>query len=360
VLTRLLLEGPAIEPLLARVHAEHGPRARIVKAERVRAGGFGGFFARERFEVTVEVDGAEPGAAPAMVDLVAPPVAPGDAGTSAADLLLAAADAGDVSQVTRLPVLGAPVAAVPPVTSKPAVAATSPVTAAPTATAADTPTAEVPLTPAKSAFAAVLGGAAVVEDVTRRVPELLGALPEAPPLTLPGGGVVAVVGSGRAVMRAAQAVAERLHLGPEAVLRAGSYDPSVPAWQRLTGAVDAATRAARARRYGSVTVVAVDVELEPDGHPAARDVLRALAADRLIACVDATRRPADTAAFLRSVTGGLRVDALAVHAATASSEPEAVLELGIPVALLDGRASTPAAWTALLMEQGPAPAQVAS
>ena len=345
--TRLLLEGPAIEPLLARVHAEHGPRARIVKAERVRAGGFGGFFARERFEVTVEVDDAEPGTAPAPVDaladalvdaLVAPPVVPGDAGTSAADLLLAAADAGDVSQLTRLPLFAAPTAVA----------------------AADKPTADVPPPPAPTAFAAVLGGAAVVEDVARRVPELLGALPEAPQLTLPGGGVVAVVGTGRAVMRAAQAVAERLHLGPEAVLRAGSYDPSVPAWQRLTGAVDAATRAARARRYGSVTVVAVDVELESDGHPAARDVLRALAADRLIACVDATRRPADTAAFLRSVTGGLRVDALAVHAATASSEPEAVLELGIPVALLDGRASTPAAWTALLMEQGPAPAQVAS
>ncbi|CAA9427719.1 MAG: hypothetical protein AVDCRST_MAG35-2399, partial [uncultured Quadrisphaera sp.] len=44
-------EGPAIEPLLQRVRTEHGSSARIVKAERVRVGGIGGFFAQERFEV---------------------------------------------------------------------------------------------------------------------------------------------------------------------------------------------------------------------------------------------------------------------------------------------------------------------
>ena len=37
---------------MARVRREHGPTARIVKAERVRSGGIGGFFAREYFEVT--------------------------------------------------------------------------------------------------------------------------------------------------------------------------------------------------------------------------------------------------------------------------------------------------------------------
>lgn len=52
---RLLLEGPAIEPLLEKVWAEHGPDVTIVKAERVRVGGVAGFFAREQFEVTVEV-----------------------------------------------------------------------------------------------------------------------------------------------------------------------------------------------------------------------------------------------------------------------------------------------------------------
>ena len=51
----LLLEGDDLEALLSRVHAEGGPGARIVRAEKVRQGGFMGFFARERFEVAVEV-----------------------------------------------------------------------------------------------------------------------------------------------------------------------------------------------------------------------------------------------------------------------------------------------------------------
>jgi hypothetical protein len=52
----LLLEGPDIEQLLARVRDEHGGHARIVSAEKVRTGGLGGFFARQRFELAVEVD----------------------------------------------------------------------------------------------------------------------------------------------------------------------------------------------------------------------------------------------------------------------------------------------------------------
>lgn len=52
---QLLLDGPDLESLMARVRREHGPTARIVKAERVRSGGIGGFFAREYFEVTVDV-----------------------------------------------------------------------------------------------------------------------------------------------------------------------------------------------------------------------------------------------------------------------------------------------------------------
>ena len=52
---RLLLEGSDLAELMAHVQAEFGPGARIVRAERVRTGGFAGFFARERFELTVDV-----------------------------------------------------------------------------------------------------------------------------------------------------------------------------------------------------------------------------------------------------------------------------------------------------------------
>lgn len=53
--TRLLLEGPDIDELLERVRDEHGPGVRIVNADKLRSGGVAGFFAREKFAVTIEV-----------------------------------------------------------------------------------------------------------------------------------------------------------------------------------------------------------------------------------------------------------------------------------------------------------------
>ncbi|HEX8344786.1 MAG TPA: hypothetical protein VF657_08585 [Actinoplanes sp.] len=53
--TRVLLEGPAIEPLLAQVREEYGSSVRIISADKVRSGGFGGFFAKQHYELSVEV-----------------------------------------------------------------------------------------------------------------------------------------------------------------------------------------------------------------------------------------------------------------------------------------------------------------
>ena len=83
--TRLLFEGPDVATVLARVRAEHGTGARIVAADKVRSGGFAGFFTKERYEVTVEVetglaapddalaDGSAPGASGAASGEPAPP-----------------------------------------------------------------------------------------------------------------------------------------------------------------------------------------------------------------------------------------------------------------------------------------------
>jgi hypothetical protein len=51
----LLLEGDDLEALLLRAHREGGAQARIVRAAKVRRGGILGFFAREGFEVAVEI-----------------------------------------------------------------------------------------------------------------------------------------------------------------------------------------------------------------------------------------------------------------------------------------------------------------
>jgi hypothetical protein len=57
--TRVLLEGPAIEPLLNQVRDEYGSHVRIISADKVRSGGIGGFFAKQHYEVSVEVPDAE-------------------------------------------------------------------------------------------------------------------------------------------------------------------------------------------------------------------------------------------------------------------------------------------------------------
>src|SRR5512133_29042 len=100
--TRLLLEGADLELLMTHVRADYGPDAVIVRAERVRTGGLGGFFAREHFELTIEVPDPEPlsagwARARAAQRAARPPVP-----TSAApppvglDALLDAADAAEL------------------------------------------------------------------------------------------------------------------------------------------------------------------------------------------------------------------------------------------------------------------------
>lgn len=82
--TRLLLDGDDLPELMIRIREEMGPHARVVKAERIRTGGFAGFFAREHYELTVEIPD--------------PPTAQERfraAHAGGLDALMAAADAGD-------------------------------------------------------------------------------------------------------------------------------------------------------------------------------------------------------------------------------------------------------------------------
>ncbi|WP_432493421.1 hypothetical protein [Kineococcus gypseus] len=98
--THLLLEGPDLQDLLAQVRDDHGDAARVVRAERIRSGGVAGFFTKERYEVTVEMndDGTAPGAPDAA------PAAPGAADEAGAapdfEALLAAADRAESAAAT--------------------------------------------------------------------------------------------------------------------------------------------------------------------------------------------------------------------------------------------------------------------
>ena len=48
-------EGSSLEAVLEEARAAAGPGVRIVEANRLRKGGIGGFFSKERFEVAVEM-----------------------------------------------------------------------------------------------------------------------------------------------------------------------------------------------------------------------------------------------------------------------------------------------------------------
>jgi hypothetical protein len=58
--SQLRFEGAELDDVLERVRAEVGPDARIVGANRIRKGGVGGFFAKEGFEVIVDLNGELP------------------------------------------------------------------------------------------------------------------------------------------------------------------------------------------------------------------------------------------------------------------------------------------------------------
>jgi len=65
-------EATSLEDALVQVRHELGDDARIVSAEKVRRGGVAGFFAKETYEITVDVDGGGDLADPADADGAAP------------------------------------------------------------------------------------------------------------------------------------------------------------------------------------------------------------------------------------------------------------------------------------------------
>ncbi len=53
---RMLLEGPDLKGILREVEANYGRDFHVIQAEQVRSGGVGGFFTKQHYEVTVEID----------------------------------------------------------------------------------------------------------------------------------------------------------------------------------------------------------------------------------------------------------------------------------------------------------------
>jgi hypothetical protein len=346
-------EGKNLESVLEQVRNRFGGTVTIIEANRLRKGGLGGFFAKECFEVVVDVDD-EPGmAAPsaAVTEL------PAEFGLGATEtfcerLLTLADDVSDDPQPAR------------PTPAGPSVSTEQPQFAAvlesitrhmETKAAATLPAAGPAIDRtalARLGFPAELTSAAPATPAPAGLDPsawLLGVLEQIPvpePLPQGRGSVVVVAGGRDAALELARQMADELGLDADGLLVAspGYRGRAVPAHCRLTG-VDAAAEARRSwRRRARPTIVAV--EAAPGcGGEWARRVIDALEPTMVWGAADATRKPEDLFEWAEQLGG---FDALGVTGLDTTVSPAAVLRCGIPVGRLEGRPATPALWASLL------------
>jgi len=346
----LLLEGGDLPALMARVREECGPEARIVRAERVRSGGVAGFFAREHYELTVEVPVSEPPAArgiDALVDAAdddelalagAAPAGAAPAGAAPVEPRVSTAGAAFADVLDQVRALAGPAAAVPTV----AAAVAMPADPAPARALAAVPA------PAGSPVVRSLRALGVPERLLAHGPTLAGVLAaiEPPPAPRRGPGEpVALVGAAAAVERLAAVLAGRWALEDAWVVRLGTIGRGA---HRLPDP-EAVTRwRAKAAAAAHPWLVVVPVGPEPADRGTAAALVAAADPATLWALVDARTRVGDARRWLDQV-GALRaVDALAVDGVLDTAEPGCALDLGRPVALVDGMPANRVAWAAAL------------
>ncbi len=363
--TRLLLEGPDLAELVAHVREEFGPRARIVQAERIRSGGFAGFFATERYELTVDVPD-EPARAPRRFARNPAPPPPPAAPADGLEALLAAADEADAGpgpttagraatdpvpgsevstgseafadvlrQVRSL--VGAPDPDVVVADAPPAVPAAAPPAGPVTAPGAAHAVATAG-SPRLRAELARLGVPATVLDAGPvTLTAVLGRIPVPPPAPRGPGQVLVVAGTGEMAATVARTLAARWGLPLDAV-----PELSAPATADALRAL---------RDPGAPRVVAVRVGPDAHDRTLAARLLRELRPEQLWAVVDARTKPADAAAWVGAVGADRPVDALAVHGLLDTTAPGTVLELDLPVAWADGLPASRLLWAAALGQE---------
>jgi hypothetical protein len=302
-----------LEEALAKASAVAGPEATVVEASRLRRGGIGGFFAKERFEVTVEPGAAEMAMTPIERVLE-------QEGPASRDLTqLSTEQASFAELVARL-------ANDTRATSR-AVAATARVLR---------PSLDAP----------------VPTGDAHQLLDAMHALPPAPPLPTGSGEVLAVVGAREAALVAACELAAEAGIEARRILLASADDDGADLWPgQLVPSVDAATDVRCVARFRpTVTIVAVVAPVGRTTSLFARRVLEALEPTGVWAAVDAGRKAEDVRAWADALGG---VDALVVTGLAETTTPATVLQPGLPIARVDGRPSNPALLTAMLLDEPP-------
>lgn len=366
--------GSDLEQVLARVRRELGERARIVEANKVRSGGVGGFFARERFEVLAEPPRTEAGAPETGAADTTPATAPAD--------LLALADlvneqeaafeapttvstqsrefAEVLERVTRA--VGTDEPPLPPaasdvVAAPPDVVEVERVHDADIERVHDAPIEPVP-TPARAVrrvgrpdrlarlglpeeYAPDPRGGDLRRDLERHLSRL--PVPAVPVAILPDDAVVVVVGAGAALDAAARRTAVTLGVDADDVVVAGD-DELRPPWCVVRDAGEARHR--RRSWYRRVRPTVVALEAQPGTDEAwAIEMLEALEPTAVHGVVDATRKVDD----VRAWCDALDLDTIELRSLSSTVSPAAHLALGLPITHLDDADASAAAWADLLI-----------
>ncbi len=161
--------------------------------------------------------------------------------------------------------------------------------------------------------------------------------------------VIAVIGDRAGMERAIGWINQSLGLPTDALMLATRSTQSVfPETRRIGGHEDAAVLRRTWRRRSRPVLVAVDHPVGLRDTAWARHVLDALEPAAVWGVVDAAHKPEDVAEWGARIGG---VDAIALDGTDATASPASVLTTGLPVALLDGQAATPARWAAVLDER---------
>lgn len=422
------LDGPDLEELLVRARHEYGSDVRIVKADKVRTGGVGGFFTREHFELSVEVD-EKPLVDQALPSPLAPTAQPQRTTVSRPVSLLDLAEAiSDREVETRQVAAARPignarssssidvaddadddeVAFRPGLPASPPAAQTSSgpslstdgasfasilagltesvaeravpsqkpiVQTEPEAVVAVRPAMveqslerQAPKAPARRQRAAAATQSLSLRDLrdvgiprdllpTREDVDLLGALvtalralPKAPEMPTAAGDIFAIVGEGEAAWDAGVQLARSLDLDERAVVyvTAGHAPAKVAPARRITAIDQLSARADRWRKRTTPTIAVVDAPMTVKSARWNRQALATLDAEAVWLVVPATRKTDDVAKWANRLG---RTDGLVVTDVDASSDPASVLQLGFPVAWLDGRPATPGAWAGLIVDR---------
>jgi hypothetical protein len=325
---RITVTGKSLDEIATKVRVDHGPRARIVAAERVTSGGLGiaGLFTKRYVEATVELP--ERGRRAARTPQDAPGRRASDTPVSQrafsptpaqrvglAALLADAEDAEDAFALEEPAAVPAPA-----VSTRSGAFADLMDDLAFNGVIAEPEAAPAPGTVAPAGAAAPVELAASV--VAPAAPSRI-----APALLDGPGDLVVIVGERPDTVAAVQAMAEGSTLTRPAIRVAGSCaDGRFVAVSDRRAALEARAAGVELDR---ATFVAVGWT------PAAAEIVAALAPDQLWLAVDAGRKHADTERFVALASASLDVDGLVASGLSSTSTPDTVRTLGLPVGWTD-------------------------